>query len=227
MQTIIPPIPAEDRVPFGDPRLLARIWAKTRRNKETGCWEWSGKISDRGYGYVQIGRSSRRAHRVAYEVLVGEIPEGLTLDHLCRVRNCINPTHLEPVTAAENSRRSIPNPNRGHGSHRQREYCYQGHPWDENNTILRPDGARRCRSCQQASKRRRKATRRAEAAAQVQAYIDADGDRWEPAGITEDGDVLLACPEPQNPADAGDGNSFPWTLRTVRVAFGPLKAVAA
>jgi len=65
------------------------------------CWLWTGPLNPGGYGT----NGGRLAHRVVYERLIGQIPAGLTLDHLCRVRNCVNPQHLEPVTIAENLRR--------------------------------------------------------------------------------------------------------------------------
>lgn len=68
----------------------------------TGCWLWLGTLSDNGYGIY----AHRRAHRIAFEQMKGGIPPGLDLDHLCRVRCCVNPEHLEPVTRKENCRRS-------------------------------------------------------------------------------------------------------------------------
>lgn len=81
------------------------------------CWVWQGRVGLAGYGYVTTSefgdKRPRIAHRVSYRLFVGPIPEGLVLDHLCRVRRCINPAHLEPVTTAENNRRSGPyQPNR-------------------------------------------------------------------------------------------------------------------
>lgn len=71
-----------------------------------GCWLWQGRPSlSGGYGRVRIAGVLYYAHRVAYEAFIGPIPDGLTIDHLCRVTLCINPAHLEPVTFSENTRR--------------------------------------------------------------------------------------------------------------------------
>lgn len=72
---------------------------------DTGCWIWRGTPGANGYGRLSIGNRPTYAHRAAYELHVGPIPAGLTIDHLCRVRMCVNPDHLEPVTRAENTRR--------------------------------------------------------------------------------------------------------------------------
>ena len=70
------------------------------------CWLWQGYVSpDSGYGSLMVNGKTRRVHRVAYEVFVGPIPEGFTLDHTCRHRSCINVMHLEPTTNTENLRR--------------------------------------------------------------------------------------------------------------------------
>lgn len=75
------------------------------RGHGTPCWIWNG--APKNHGYCMVGEASRRryAHRVIYERFLGAIPDGLHIDHLCRVRNCVNPAHLEPVTIAENNRR--------------------------------------------------------------------------------------------------------------------------
>lgn len=73
---------------------------------DAGCWIFTGATQSRGYGSVGIGNGrTGLAHRVAYEALVGPIPAGMTLDHLCCVKRCVNPAHLEPVAPAENLRR--------------------------------------------------------------------------------------------------------------------------
>ena len=87
----------------------ARFWSKVAITPS--CWLWLGHTDRDGYGALDVAGKFTRAHRFAYEELVGPIPEGLTLDHVvawgCRHKNCVNPTHLEPVSAAENTRRSM------------------------------------------------------------------------------------------------------------------------
>lgn len=119
--------------------------------KTDTCWLWTG-YTDKGYGRLSIqDRPGLHAHRVMYQELVGPIPEGMHLDHLCRVRNCVNPDHLEPVTPLENVRRSPLT----HGSE---THCPSGHPYDDENTI-RYRGRRYCRACRD----RRNAARKAAA----------------------------------------------------------------
>ena len=75
------------------------------RGLPTPCWEWIGPLNRKGYGFVQIDRVKKNAHRAVYEHLVGPLPRNLHLDHLCRNKRCVNPAHMEPVSAAENNRR--------------------------------------------------------------------------------------------------------------------------
>jgi hypothetical protein len=77
------------------------------RGYKTPCWIWQLTVSEDGYGRVSVGRSNIAAHRFYYEQRFGPIPDGLLLDHLCRVRCCVNPDHLEPVTTLENTRRGL------------------------------------------------------------------------------------------------------------------------
>lgn len=87
----------------GDTRLPERFWRRVQE-QEGGCWLWVGTV-DRGYGLLSVDGKTVRAHRYSYETLVGPIPDGLQIDHLCRNRGCVNPAHLEPVTQVENIRR--------------------------------------------------------------------------------------------------------------------------
>lgn len=86
------------------PVMAGAFWSKVQYTP--GCWLWLGALGRGGYGLSRHRGVLSVVHRVAYELLVGPIPEGLQLDHLCRVRHCVNPDHLEPVTALENVRRS-------------------------------------------------------------------------------------------------------------------------
>lgn len=108
---------------------------------ESGCWLWTAATNDAGYGVLRMDGRNHRAHRVSYEAFVGAIPEGLQLDHLCRVRSCVNPAHLEPVTPLVNTRRS---PLIG-----KQTACPRGHDYTEANTYQGREG-RLCRTCRSA-----------------------------------------------------------------------------
>ena len=134
-----------------------RFWAKV--DKTGDCWLWQGAIGKHGYGTFTVKRPDGgtrfwRAHRFAYELLVGPIPEGMFLDHLCRNTACVNPAHLEPVDARENTRRGL----RG----ALPTHCVNGHRWTPENTYIQKTGnrvgRRWCRQCaidRQAARRER------------------------------------------------------------------------
>lgn len=111
-----------------------------------GCWLWTGALAGGGYGKGWSNGRTVLAHRWAYQLLVGAVPEGLELDHLCRVRRCVNPEHLEPVTASVNVLRST-GPAVAGRHNAIKTHCPQGHPYDEANTYISPSGGRSCRTC--------------------------------------------------------------------------------
>ena len=119
------------------------------------CWLWTGFIDRSGYGRSTFGERTLYIHRAAYELLVGPIPVGLTLDHLCRKRSCCNPDHLEPVTNAENMRRGT-----GPAAINARKtHCKRGHEFTPENTY-RDGGRRVCRTCKSARDAARKRAKR-------------------------------------------------------------------
>lgn len=145
-----------------------RFWKKVSKDGRTPehrpelgpCWEWTGFIHSGGYGVFRehYEQGSRSAHVLAFELVVGPVPEGKELDHLCRVRHCVRPDHLEPVPHRVNVLR-------GEGITAQwakRDACNHGHEFTPENTQIRSDspGARRCRTCRREESRSRKRNRR-------------------------------------------------------------------
>ena len=119
------------------------------------CWMWTDKPDPLGYGRLNVQGKPLLAHRLVWQLLVGEIPDGLTLDHLCRVRLCVNPDHLEAVPLAENKKRGASQ----NAVNARKTHCKRGHPFSPENTIIRP-GRRECRSCHYADNRSRYRSKR-------------------------------------------------------------------
>lgn len=140
---------------------MERFWSKVDRKGPDECWLWLASTSV-GYGQFWMASKMRKAHRVSYELLVGPIPDGLVIDHLCRTPRCVNPRHLEPVTNTENLRR---------GEHRSgntdKTHCPAGHPYDAENTHIQVDRTRDhtpyrvCRACRRLAIRRWRERRKA------------------------------------------------------------------
>jgi len=127
-----------------------RFWSKVRQAGSTDCWLWLGKIERNGYGRFWYNGRCVFAHRFAYEDAKGPIPEGLSIDHLCRNRGCVNPSHLEAVTNRVNLLR-------GEGITAQlaaKTHCTKGHPFDLLNTAINRRGARVCIQCRRERGRR-------------------------------------------------------------------------
>jgi hypothetical protein len=133
--------------------------AKYIPEPNSGCWIWTAALNRSGYGQFRLTgqRGTSSAHRVVYEAERGPIPNGMTLDHLCRNRCCVNPDHLEPVTHRENVLRSpltLASINAG------KTHCQHGHEFTAENTYTRPRG-RMCRECHRLRSLRDRARSRA------------------------------------------------------------------
>jgi hypothetical protein len=121
---------------------IARFWKKVQ--KGDNCWEWQGnKLLLSGYGVIQRDGKRMYAHRVSYEIEHGNLPDSLVIDHLCRNRGCVRPSHLEAVTFTENVLR-------GDGptaKNARKTHCKRNHPLSGENLYVNPQGFRQCRTC--------------------------------------------------------------------------------
>lgn len=141
-------------------KLPQVFWSKVEPD-EHGCWIWIGYVNPSGYGLTRHyagGRGKTGVHRAVYIDQVGPIPAGLHTDHLCRVRHCVNPAHIEPVTPRENTMRG----DTLAADQVKRTHCPSGHPYDEANTYRIPSRprARYCLACRQEYYRTRNHARR-------------------------------------------------------------------
>ena len=148
-----------------------RFWERVDRRSIDECWPWTGGVDGHGYGQFSLPpQRMAKAHRFAYELLVGPIPEGLGLDHTCHNedrgcdggptcphRRCCNPAHLEPADTATNSRRG-----RAGQPNARKTHCPQGHPYEGDNLYVEAStGRRRCLTCKRAASMRYEQKQRA------------------------------------------------------------------
>lgn len=143
--------------------LKKRFWNNVSATSAEGCWNWNGPISIYGYGRLMESVGNRKtkqlmAHRFAYEEVIGKIEEGMTIDHVCRNKSCVNPAHMEIVTRGENSTRA-----HSKNMNAMRDNCcIRGHKIEGENVVLekRKNGSqrKRCKACAKLrdSKRSRK-----------------------------------------------------------------------
>lgn len=131
--------------------IADRYWGKVnklgpwslRKGAPGPCWIWTRAKTRNGYGNFSIKGRPYGAHQVGWWLTRGPVPDGLELDHVCRVTSCVNPDHLEPVTHRENCLRGTS----PFAVHARKTHCPKGHPYDEVNTWRDKEGTRRCRTC--------------------------------------------------------------------------------
>lgn len=128
---------------------LEALMAQTMPEPNSGCLFWMGALNQFGYGRVGVNGRRTVAHRAIYEMACGPVDPSLELDHLCRVRCCVNPAHLEPVTKRVNGLRGVAGVKSG-AMQRAKTHCPHGHPYSGDNLFLRASGHRECRTCMRA-----------------------------------------------------------------------------
>lgn len=135
----------------------SKFWARVEKgSRPEDCWVWLGRNRSKGYGVVRWRGHHALPHRVAWELARGSIPVGLTIDHLCRNRRCVNPSHLEPVPNRTNILRGI-GPS---ATNAKKSFCPAGHEYSAMNTRIDRRGKRNCRACAVEANRRARRRRK-------------------------------------------------------------------
>lgn len=139
--------------------LLDRFEGKYIPEPNSGCWLWTASLNTYGYGQIYVRDLGRHdhAHRVSWELFKGEIPVGMDIDHLCRVRSCVNPDHMQPVSPRENIMRGTAPP----ALNSVKTHCSRGHEFNSQNTSISHAGKRACRQCRLITERLRNKRKRA------------------------------------------------------------------
>ena len=117
-----------------------KFWSRVKKTEN--CWLWTGTHVEQGYGYFSLRGKSVLAHRFSYQLKFGNIPAGLQLDHTCRVKDCVNPAHLEAVTHSENQRRKW-----GYRNNTPKTKCVRNHPLNKESIYVDKRGRKSCKSC--------------------------------------------------------------------------------
>lgn len=142
---------------FVSAEAQARFWAKV--DKSGDCWLWKASLKPSGYGHFNVAGKSVRAHRLAYQLSIGPIPDGKMLCHSCDNPQCVNPAHLTPGTNSENQQDSLA---KGRNAQKRKTHCLNGHAFTPENTLpASKPGGRACRACHNARTRQARAARRA------------------------------------------------------------------
>lgn len=143
---------------------------------DNGCHEWTAYVGVNGYGRFYLEGKGALAHRWSYEHFIGPIPTGLVIDHLCRNTKCVNPKHLEPVTASENVRRGL-GPAAAADRMLRVTHCPQGHPYTDANTY-RDSRGRACWTCKRANRKKHYALNRQRAIERAAEWRRANPERY-------------------------------------------------
>lgn len=126
-------------------KIINKFLDRISPEPNSGCWLWTTAFNYNGYGRFCVHNYKQvKAHRFSYVLFKGPIPDGLVIDHLCMVKACVNPNHLEAVTRFENNRREV----LAHGHYNSKKtHCINGHPYTPENTLKQSRGGRACKIC--------------------------------------------------------------------------------